>query len=83
MRTLHPGDCIDQLLPCFCYSQQSVKLISQELQECELVRYELEEYAKLVELKGSNPWYEDPNFLVGSVIVSISVGVLLGYAIAK
>jgi hypothetical protein len=83
LRTLSPDECFAQKLTCACYTPQATSYIAQELLECQIERYSLEEYSKLIEIKAASPWYEDPSFIVGSVVVSFSVGALLGYLVTK
>lgn len=83
MRTLSAEQCRDHGLTCFCYTAQSLALIAQEIAECEIIRYEAKEYIALSDVKTDKVWYESPNILVGSVIVSFSAGALLGYFLAK
>ena len=83
-KSLKPSECLPLNLPCICYLPQAIDKIADGLIELEICRSQLELYEDYTEeftdvYIPEKPWYEETEYKIGGLIVSVSVGVLLGY----
>ena len=72
-----------------CFSRLDVEILSSGLRQLEVCKFELKQKSMLVEkLTKIDPptvaWWQDPTFVFGGMVVSISVGALVGaYVLQK
>lgn len=79
--SMKPEECFNT--GCRCYTPEALEQISQALVQNELLSFELEQYKGLQTVAEAQAWYSDPTLVIGGVVLGISLGGILGYALGK
>ena len=82
MRGLLPAECQDD---CLCYTKPALRKIADELTYAGICRYEvtkLREFATSgVVQEETLGWYQQPEIIVGGVVLSVSLGFVVGLVV--
>jgi len=72
---------------CYCFPAPALEKISSEIQFAESCRYEVEKLRSFAEGDAAPAekisWYQEPEMIVGGLVVSVSLGLVLGFALGK
>jgi len=86
MSALLPTECTADDA-CTCFSRPAVEKIAKELTYAGVCRYEVEKLRAFAEGDAvpaqSLSWYQEPEMIIGGVVVSVSLGLMLGFALGK
>lgn len=82
-KAITPSDCIQNNLECACLTPPNLKKVSQLIIDQEFCRIELSQYKNLSREQTEAAWYTDTTFVVGGVIVGVSLAGVLGYWIGS
>lgn len=86
-QSLLPGQC-GPADGCICYGSEALAKIAKELTFAKLCRYEVEQLRAYAE-RGAEPvehnieWYQEPQMIVGGLVVTVSLGLMVGLALGK
>ena len=83
MRALAPAVCMANAIDCTCYGPKALSEISKGLTETQLLKYQIDAYKQLQTKVEKDPWYSEPSFVVGGVVVGVLTGGLIGYLLAR
>lgn len=75
---------------CECFTQKELKRIAKAITRLKLCQVELKEKNNLINSRlkksdGTQPiaWWQEPNWVIGGVAVSFSLGATIAYFLAK
>lgn len=83
LKPLDPKTCYSLSEPCTCFTPESLDKIAAQIRIADRCQYEINEYESFTEVQQQQAWYSDPKVIIGGVTVSLAVGGLIGYLVAK
>lgn len=72
-----------------CFSKPELDKIAEGLRDLDYCKFDLKEARGFIHEMGSSPteaavdWWQEPEWILGGIVVSFSVGATLGYLAAK
>ena len=86
-QSLDPRVCIDNKIECDCLNSEDFKTVSEDLIHYESCQYREASYKRIIQELQQQPageeWWQAPNFVIGSIVVGITMGSLLTVIFAQ